>query len=139
MGNALRINEPGGPDIRWSRLTEETLLGICKQFLTISQQSVRQSRRTRNSVCSFLFARRIFFEVGGKESNHEVCPRDRSVLCSNAAEGGPGPPTDAAKEMWQKQSKLHVMVHIYAARALLPTLLERDESLSAPPPDSSSG
>jgi len=47
------------------------------------------------------------------------------VFCSNAGAGGNGLLTDAANEVWQQQWELHVMSHLYAARAVLPGMIER--------------
>jgi NAD(P)-dependent dehydrogenase (short-subunit alcohol dehydrogenase family) len=47
------------------------------------------------------------------------------LFCSNAGAGGKGVLTDAANEVWQKQWDLHVMSHLYAARAVLPSMIER--------------
>lgn len=49
------------------------------------------------------------------------------LFCSNAGAGGPGVLTDAPNELWQKQWELHVMAHLYAARAVLPSMLARGE------------
>ncbi len=49
------------------------------------------------------------------------------LFCSNAGAGGQGLLTDAANEIWQQQWELHVMSHLYAARAVLPGMLERGE------------
>jgi len=49
------------------------------------------------------------------------------VFCSNAGAGGSGVLTDAANEVWQAQWELHVMSHIYAARAVLPSMIERGD------------
>jgi len=49
------------------------------------------------------------------------------LFCSNAGAGGAGLLTDAANEVWQKQWELHVMAHLYAARAVLPSMLARGE------------
>ncbi len=49
------------------------------------------------------------------------------LFCSNAGAGAPGVLTDAANEVWQRQWELHVMAHVYAARAVLPGMLERGE------------
>ncbi len=49
------------------------------------------------------------------------------LFCSNAGAGGEGVLTDAANEVWQQQWDLHVMAHVYAARAVLPGMLERGE------------
>jgi NAD(P)-dependent dehydrogenase (short-subunit alcohol dehydrogenase family) len=48
------------------------------------------------------------------------------IYCSNAGiaiGGGPEAPDDA----WQRSWEVHVMAHVYAARALLPAMLERRE------------
>ena len=47
------------------------------------------------------------------------------VFCSNAGAGGSGLLTDAHNDVWQRQWELHVMAHVYAARALLPGMIER--------------
>jgi NAD(P)-dependent dehydrogenase (short-subunit alcohol dehydrogenase family) len=55
--------------------------------------------------------------------------RDRhgsiDLFCSNAGAGGQGLLTDAPNAVWQKQWELHVMAHVYAARAVLPSMIER--------------
>ena len=47
------------------------------------------------------------------------------VFCSNAGAGGTGLLTDAPNQVWQAQWELHVMSHIYAARAVLPSIIAR--------------
>jgi len=47
------------------------------------------------------------------------------LFCSNAGAGGEGVLADAANEVWQMQWELHVMAHLYAARAVLPSMIER--------------
>ncbi len=47
------------------------------------------------------------------------------LFCSNAGAGGAGVLTDAPNEVWQNQWELHVMSHVYAARAVLPGMIER--------------
>ena len=49
------------------------------------------------------------------------------LFCSNAGAGGGGVLTDAPNEVWQRQWELHVMAHLYAARAVLPAMLARGE------------
>lgn len=49
------------------------------------------------------------------------------LFCSNAGAGGEGLLTDASNEVWQKQWELHVMSHLYAARAVLPHMIERGD------------
>lgn len=49
------------------------------------------------------------------------------LYCSNAGAAGSksGVLTDAPNAVWQQQWELHVMAHIYATRALLPSMIER--------------
>ncbi len=49
------------------------------------------------------------------------------LFCSNAGAGATGVLTDAANEVWQQQWELHVMSHLYAARAVLPSMIARGE------------
>ncbi|MDA1077064.1 MAG: SDR family NAD(P)-dependent oxidoreductase [Proteobacteria bacterium] len=49
------------------------------------------------------------------------------LFCSNAGAGGAGVLTDATNDIWQKQWELHVMSHLYAARAVLPEMIERGD------------
>ena len=49
------------------------------------------------------------------------------VFCSNAGAGGEGLLTDASNDVWQQQWELHVMSHLYAARAVLPSMIERGD------------
>jgi len=49
------------------------------------------------------------------------------LFCSNAGAGGEGVLTDAKNAVWQMQWDLHVMAHLYAARAVLPSMLARGE------------
>ncbi len=49
------------------------------------------------------------------------------LFCSNAGAGAEGVLTDATNEAWQTQWDLHVMSHLYAARAVLPSMIARGE------------
>ena len=49
------------------------------------------------------------------------------LFCSNAGAIGNGVLTDAANEVWQQLWELHVMSHLYAARAVLPAMIARGE------------
>ena len=49
------------------------------------------------------------------------------LFCSNAGAGAGGLLLDASNEVWQRQWNLHLMSHVYAARAVLPGMLERGE------------
>lgn len=48
------------------------------------------------------------------------------VFCSNAGAGADGG-VEASNEQWQQQWELHVMSHVYAARAVLPAMRARGE------------
>jgi NAD(P)-dependent dehydrogenase (short-subunit alcohol dehydrogenase family) len=54
----------------------------------------------------------------------EIGPVD--IFFSNAGAGAGGD-VDAPNEAWQSQWELHVMAHVYAARAVLPSMLARGE------------
>ncbi len=45
------------------------------------------------------------------------------VFCSNAGSGAEGILLDAPNESWQQQWDLHVMAHVYAARAVVPAMV----------------
>ena len=49
------------------------------------------------------------------------------LFCSNAGAGGSGVLTDATNDIWNQQWDLHLMSHLYAARAVLPGMLERGD------------
>jgi NAD(P)-dependent dehydrogenase (short-subunit alcohol dehydrogenase family) len=86
-------------------------------------------------------ARAVAAEVGGTTTTTDVTResdvRDLvqrtladhgrlDIYCSNAGTGVGGG-EDAADEVWQKGWEVHVMAHVYAARALVPVMLERGE------------
>jgi NAD(P)-dependent dehydrogenase (short-subunit alcohol dehydrogenase family) len=51
------------------------------------------------------------------------------LFCSNAGATGraDGPLLEAGNDIWQRQWELHVMAHLYAARAVLPSMIERGD------------
>ncbi len=49
------------------------------------------------------------------------------LFCSNAGAAGPGQVLDAEIETWNMQWDLHVMAHIYAAKACLPDMIKRGD------------
>jgi len=55
----------------------------------------------------------------------ELGPID--IFFSNAGAGGAGGGVEASNAAWQAQWELHVMAHVYAARAVLPSMLARGE------------
>ena len=48
------------------------------------------------------------------------------LFCSNAGAGAGGG-VEASNDAWQQQWELHVMSHVYAARAVLPAMIARGE------------
>jgi NAD(P)-dependent dehydrogenase (short-subunit alcohol dehydrogenase family) len=55
----------------------------------------------------------------------EIGPID--IFFSNAGAGGAGGGIEASNEAWQAQWELHVMAHVYAARAVIPSMTARRE------------
>ncbi|RPG50365.1 MAG: SDR family oxidoreductase [Gammaproteobacteria bacterium TMED1] len=49
------------------------------------------------------------------------------LFCSNAGRGHDGVLTDVEDDDWNTQWNLHVMAHMYAARAVLPGMIKRGE------------
>jgi NAD(P)-dependent dehydrogenase (short-subunit alcohol dehydrogenase family) len=49
------------------------------------------------------------------------------LFFSNAGAGGAGGGVEASNAAWQAQWELHVMAHVYAARAVLPSMIARGE------------
>jgi NAD(P)-dependent dehydrogenase (short-subunit alcohol dehydrogenase family) len=49
------------------------------------------------------------------------------LFCSNAGVPGPGGGPEASDEEWDQAWRINVMAHVWAARALLPEMLERGE------------
>jgi len=55
----------------------------------------------------------------------EIGPID--IFFSNAGAGGAGGGIEAPNDEWQAQWELHVMAHVYAARAVIPSMTARRE------------
>jgi NAD(P)-dependent dehydrogenase (short-subunit alcohol dehydrogenase family) len=73
-------------------------------------------------------------DVGREDDIRALVERAREVggqvdlLCSNAGIPGPGGgPTDIADEEWERAWRINVMAHVWAARAVLPEMLERGD------------
>jgi NAD(P)-dependent dehydrogenase (short-subunit alcohol dehydrogenase family) len=49
------------------------------------------------------------------------------LFCSNAGIGGSGGGPEVADDEWQRMWQVHVLAHVYAARAVLPSMLERGD------------
>ncbi len=74
-------------------------------------------------VCDVTDERQIVDLVEHTHSQHGPI----GLFCSNAGANGEGVLTDAANEVWQWLWELHVMSHLYAARAVLPSMIARSE------------
>jgi NAD(P)-dependent dehydrogenase (short-subunit alcohol dehydrogenase family) len=60
-----------------------------------------------------------------EQVEREVGPID--IFFSNAGAGGAGGGVEASNASWQAQWELHVMAHVYAARAVIPSMTARGE------------
>lgn len=58
-----------------------------------------------------------------KATEAQIGPVD--VFCSNAGSAAEGLLLDAGNDVWNQQWNLHVMAHLYAARAVVPGMIER--------------
>ncbi|MBI1762532.1 MAG: SDR family oxidoreductase [Acidobacteria bacterium] len=58
-----------------------------------------------------------------QQANAAYGPID--LFCSNAGIGGPPGGIEASNEAWQQIWEINLMAHVYAARAVLPQMLER--------------
>jgi len=74
-------------------------------------------------VCDVTDEQQIVAVVEHTQNRHG--PID--LFCSNAGATGKGVLTDATNEVWQRQWELHVMSHLYAARAVLPSMIARGQ------------
>jgi NAD(P)-dependent dehydrogenase (short-subunit alcohol dehydrogenase family) len=72
-------------------------------------------------------------DVGREEEIVALVDRAREVggqidlFCSNAGVPGPDGGPDAADEQWDRAWRINAMAHIWAARAVLPEMVERGE------------
>ena len=72
-------------------------------------------------------------DVGEEQEIRALVERARAVsgpvdlFCSNAGVPGPGGGPEAADEEWERIWRINVMAHIWAARALLPEMVERGD------------
>jgi NAD(P)-dependent dehydrogenase (short-subunit alcohol dehydrogenase family) len=73
-------------------------------------------------------------DVGREEDVRGLVERARELggpidlFCSNAGIPGPdGGPLEASDEEWDRAWRINVMAHVWAARALLPEMLERGD------------
>jgi len=108
---------------------------LCRRFAAEGAEAIVVADLRREA------AEVVAAEVGGtavaadvtKESDVQALVRGAieahgrvDVYCSNAGIGVGGGP-EAPDEAWQRGFEVHAMAHIYAARAVLPGMLERGE------------
>lgn len=87
-------------------------------------------------------AQQIAAEIGGSASQTDVSKESDIIdlvqktnaaygpidlFCSNAGIGGPRGGIEALNTEWQQIWEINVMAHVYAARAVLPQMLERGQ------------
>jgi NAD(P)-dependent dehydrogenase (short-subunit alcohol dehydrogenase family) len=68
--------------------------------------------------------------AAGVQGLIDLAQRDHGpieVFFSNAGIGGPGGGPEASDEEWQRTWEINVMAHVWAARALLPGMVQRGE------------
>src|SRR5258708_157258 len=77
---------------------------------------------------------RVQADVGGEEDIHGLVERAReaggpvALFFSNAGIPGPdGGPPEAPDEEWDRAWRVNVMAHVWAARVLLPQMIDRGE------------
>ena len=109
--------------------------------------SIRVSARFAMLASALLFAAQAFGaasvadEIGGVASPCDVCQESDvqalvatvtekfgrvDIFCSNAGVGAAGGP-EAPDREWERSWNINVMAHVYAARAVLPQMLARQE------------
>ena len=72
-------------------------------------------------------------DVGRQEEIRALVDRARELggpvdlFCSNAGVPGPGGGPDASDAEWERAWRINVMAHVWAARAVLPEMLERGD------------
>ena len=74
-------------------------------------------------VCDVTNESQIKMLVAAAESKYGQV----DLFCSNAGKGHDGVLTDVQDDDWDTQWNLHVMAHMYAARAVLPGMIKRGE------------
>lgn len=83
------------------------------------------------SVASDIGGISVVCDVGNEQSVNEMVVAVESqlgavdVLFNNAGVATGGGPLDTPLDVWQAQWEVNVMAHIYAVRAVLPSMLER--------------
>ncbi|HZU61655.1 MAG TPA: SDR family oxidoreductase [Solirubrobacteraceae bacterium] len=85
------------------------------------------------TVAEDLGATAVQVDVGREDEIHRLIDRAREVggtidvFCSNAGIPGPGGGPEAADEEWDRAWRINVMAHVWAARALIPEMVERGD------------
>jgi NAD(P)-dependent dehydrogenase (short-subunit alcohol dehydrogenase family) len=85
------------------------------------------------AVADDLGATAVHVDVGREDEIRRLIQRAREVggvidvFCSNAGIPGPGGGPEAADEEWDRAWRINVMAHVWAARALIPEMVERGD------------
>ncbi len=94
----------------------------------INEEAVRGVAESLGEVSSAL---RV--DVGHEQEVRALVDRAREIagpidlFCSNAGVPGPGGGPEASDEEWDRAWRINVMAHVWAARAVLPEMLDRGE------------
>ena len=109
---------------------------LCQRFASLGARAVVVVDRTGDaarSVAEEIGGRAEVVDVGSEDEmtamlhavENELGPID--VLCNNAGIASGGDPLNTPIEEWQRQWDVNVMSHVYAIRAVLPSMLARGE------------
>ncbi|MGI9614854.1 MAG: SDR family oxidoreductase [Acidimicrobiales bacterium] len=109
---------------------------LCERFAADGARSVvivDRDRAGAESVAAMTGGRAEVIDVGAEDEvttmlhkvEDELGPID--VLCNNAGIASGGDPLRTPIEEWQRQWDVNVMSHVYAIRAVLPSMLARGE------------
>jgi NAD(P)-dependent dehydrogenase (short-subunit alcohol dehydrogenase family) len=85
------------------------------------------------AVAEDLGATPVQVDVGREDEIHRLIDRAREVsgavdvFCSNAGIPGPGGGPEAVDQEWDRAWRVNVMAHVWAARALIPEMVERGD------------
>jgi NAD(P)-dependent dehydrogenase (short-subunit alcohol dehydrogenase family) len=100
------------------RMAEEDPAGI-----TVADLDEDGARRTAQEIGG----KAVKADVGREEDVRRLAEGDPDVFVSNAGIAGPPGGPEIADEDWDRLWRVNVMAHIWAARAVLPSMLQKGE------------
>jgi NAD(P)-dependent dehydrogenase (short-subunit alcohol dehydrogenase family) len=108
---------------------------LCRRFAAEGARAVAVLDRepTAHAVADAIGGVAFLADVGNEADIarvvHAVTEKFHTIdlFCSNAGVGGGAGGIDIADADWQRTWQVNVMAHVYAARAVLPAMLERGE------------